>query len=585
MARLISATMVRLSLIRGNVEESAYGYVTHAITVGPVRGDYESAYEFGRLALKVNERFNDSRRRAKIYQQFHAHVNFWRQPMRTCIPYAQEACRSGLESGDFLYAAYGASTESWPAILSNQDLAQFVRHFTPNLALIKKLKITSFADSLRMIMNWALALQGETESPLSLSDEGFDENEYVEAYRDNPFFTMFHGILKLHLFYVFGEYSKALETSRTVGGIVHQLTGMVWSVMFDFWNGLTLAANYAAATPDQQRVYLREMENARKLFAVLAENCPENYLCQKLMLSAEIERVTGRQLEALELYERAIVHAGETTMLQHRALANELCARFWLDRGQEKVAAAFMVEARAFYAQWGAMAKVRALEEKYPHLFSQSRLERGTGASDLQATLSTIRAGSETLDLMSVIKASQAISGEILLSHLLEKLMKIAIENAGAERGILILEKEGNLIIETEGSVDKDKDEVSILNSAPVGATGRQPLPETIVNYVKRSSQSVVLDDAQNDSQFGNDPYISQNKLKSILCTPILSHGKLIGILYLENKLTTDAFTPDRIRVMQILSSQAAISLENARLYDESKSAADELRFLNDLVE
>ena len=147
LARLISATMVRLSLVHGNLEESAYGYVTHAITVGPVRGDYRSAYEFGSLALRVNERFNDRRRRAKIHQQFHAHVNLWRQPMATCIPYAREACRSGLESGDFLYAAYGAATEAWPAMVSTQDLAQFVRDYSPNLALIKKLKAVAFADS------------------------------------------------------------------------------------------------------------------------------------------------------------------------------------------------------------------------------------------------------------------------------------------------------------------------------------------------------------------------------------------------------------------------------------------------------
>src|SRR5207249_10700163 len=153
LARLISATMVRLSLTHGNVEESAYGYVTHAITVGPMRGDYESAYEFGKLALRVNERFNDSRRRAKIHQQFHAHVNLWRQPMHTCIPYAREACRSGLETGDFLYAAYGASTETWPAMVSTQDLAQFVRDYSPSLALINKLKATGFADSLKIILN------------------------------------------------------------------------------------------------------------------------------------------------------------------------------------------------------------------------------------------------------------------------------------------------------------------------------------------------------------------------------------------------------------------------------------------------
>ncbi|HEX3034241.1 MAG TPA: sigma 54-interacting transcriptional regulator [Thermodesulfobacteriota bacterium] len=569
LARLVSATMVRLSLIRGNVEESAYGYVTHAITVGPVRGDYKSAYEFGRLALKVNERFNDSGRRAKIYQQFHAHVNLWRQPMQTCIPYAREACRSGLESGDFLYAAYGACTETWPAFLTTNDLEQFVRDYSPNIALIKKLKVFSFVDALKIMLNWARALRGKTKAPLSLSGENFDEDEYCHAYRGNPFFTAFYAVAKLNLCYVFGEYGNALEAARLARGFVYQLSGTIWPVMYDFWNGLTLAANYAAATEDERRVYLQEMEKARKLFAVLAENCPENYLCQKLMLSAEIERVTGHQLEAFELYERAIVYARETNVLQHRALANELCARFWLERGQEKVASVFMVEARACYAQWGAMSKVGDLEEKYPHLLSQSRLERGEGGSDLQTTLSTIRAGSETLDLMTVIKSSQVISGEIVFRQLIEKLMRIVIENAGAEKGVLLLEKEGDLIIQAESS--SEKKEVTVLQSIRVGQTVQSPLPQTILNYVKRTCESVVLADAINDPQFAKDPYIVQKRPKSVLCAPILLQGKFIGILYLENSLTTDAFTQDRVEVVRILSSQAAISLENARLYDEMK--------------
>src|SRR5262249_9455730 len=158
-----------LSLVHGNVGESAYGYVTHAITLGPVLKDFEAAYEFGKLALRVNEKFDDSTRRAKIHQQFHAHVNLWRRPMATCRPYAREACRSGLLSGDFLYAAYGASTEAWPAFFSAQDLAQFISACSPNLALIRKLKAASFADALRIMLNWARALQGQTLTTLSLS--------------------------------------------------------------------------------------------------------------------------------------------------------------------------------------------------------------------------------------------------------------------------------------------------------------------------------------------------------------------------------------------------------------------------------
>jgi transcriptional regulator with GAF, ATPase, and Fis domain/tetratricopeptide (TPR) repeat protein len=567
LARLISATMVRLSLAHGNVEESAYGYVTHAITVGPVRGDYGSAYEFGKLALRVNERFNDSTRRAKIYQQFHAHVSLWSRPMRECLPYAQEACRSGLESGDFLYAAYGASTESWPAIVSTQDLAGFVRHFEPNLVLIKKLKIVAFADSLKMIMNWAQALRGETRSPLSLSDEEFDEDEYVETYRDNAFFTLFHGIAKLHLFYNFGEYRRALETSRAIRAIAHQLTGMIWTVLFDFWNGLTLAASYADASEDERRAYLDEMERARQSLGLLAESCPENFLCQSRLLSAEIERLSGRQLSALDLYEQALSHARDTGMLQHEALAAEMYAEFWLGRGNERVAAVFLAEARACYAKWGARAKVESLDRQHAEM-----LDLRLGLAHLHSDFSA--AGADSLDVATAMKAAQAMAREIDLEKLLARLMSIAIENAGAERGCLILEREGNAFLEAEGTAETV--EVKIEDAIPLDRA--TSLSKGIVNYVRRTLESVVLADARADDRYAADAYVVRRQPRSILCTPVLKQGQLVGVLYLENNLVCDAFTSERIEVMQLLSSEAAVSIENARLYGEMKQEAAQRR-------
>ena len=195
LARLFSATLVRLSLEHGNVEESAYGYVTHAITVGPVLGEYQAAYAWGRLALDVNQRFDDSRLRAKIYQQFHAHVSLWCEPMRTCTAYAREACRSGMESGDFLYAAYGAGSEPWSAIVATQDLAQFVHDYVPSVALIEKLKNPAFADSVRVILNWARALQGRTMAPMSLTDVTLDEASYLSSYANQPFFAGIHAVV------------------------------------------------------------------------------------------------------------------------------------------------------------------------------------------------------------------------------------------------------------------------------------------------------------------------------------------------------------------------------------------------------
>ncbi len=574
LARLISATMVRLSLTHGNAEESAYGYVTHAITVGPILQDYESAYQFGQLALAVNEKFDDSRLRAKIHQQVHAHVNLWRKPMSNCVAHAREACRSGLESGDFLYAAYGASTEAWPAMLATQNLEQFVRDLLPNLALIKKLKITGFADSLKLFINWAKALGGKTASPLSLSDEEFDENGYVKAYAGNPFFTMFHAVVKLQLGYLFGEFEQAKEAAWIGRQHSHHLSGTIWPVEFIFWDALALAGEGRDLELDTVRL---EIERARKSLEVLAASCPETYLCKSLLLAAESERLKTGELSglaAMEFYERAIAYAAETGMLQHQALANELYAKFWLGRKQSKIAAVFLATARDHYMQWGAAAKVTDLERKYPDLLRQAISQKTSKPDELMATEDS----AATLDFSTVMKAARAIAGEIELDKLLGKLMRIVIENAGAERGYLILEQGDEPLIRAEGSLDSTQIELS--GATPLSRSLN--LPVNIVNYVRRTQENVVLSDAVSDDRFARDPYIARRRPRSVLCVPVMDQGRLLGVLYLENNQAAGIFTPERILICQMLSAQAAISLDNARLYSETKRAEHILRSITE---
>lgn len=569
LARLLSATLVRLSLQFGNSEESAYGYVTHAITVGPVRGDYASAYEFGKLALSVNARFHDSRRRAKICQQFHAHVNFWRQPWHTCLPYAREACRSGLESGDFLYAAYGAGTEAWSALLATDDLARFVREYEPNVALIRKLKNTGFADALQLLLNWARALQGRTDTPLSLSSESFDEDEYVQTYRGNPFFTTFHAVAHLHLCYLMGEHHEAPRAASRAREVVYQLAGTLWPPVFEFWNALTLAANFPTATHEERATHLEEMWKARRSLAVLAENCPDNFLCKSLLVSAEVERIADRPLAALDFYEQAIGYASQTGTLPDLALANELCGRFRLARGQSRIAAMFIAEARGCYARWGARAKAEELDRRYSHLLADEAPmdEPQPAQAPFSTTHTASRSGLGELDLYSLMKAAQAIAVEVELDRLLGQLVRIAIENAGAERGSLVLEQNGEPMVRAEGAVDVPS--VSVLDGMPLAQSTN--LPASIVNYVRRTLEGIVLANAHADDRFSGDTYIQSQKPASVMCVPVLKQGRLIGTLYLENRIVHGAFTPERMEVVRLLSAEAAISLENAKLFDELK--------------
>jgi predicted ATPase/transcriptional regulator with GAF, ATPase, and Fis domain len=588
LARLISATMVRLSLVHGNLEESAYGYVTHAITVGPMRGDYRSAYEFGRLALAVNERFADSRRRAKIHQQFHAHVNLWRQPFASCLPYAQEARRSGLESGDFVYASYGAATETWPALACTRDLAGFVREYTPNLLLTRRLEVTAFSDALLLMLNWARALQGQTDAPLSLSAEGLDERQYVETYRANPFFSLFHQVARLQVSYLLGAEDQALAAAERAYELRHHLAGTIWPVWVDFWGGLALAQSHASFEPEARRARRARLAVAHGSLTLLAENCPENFQCLALLLGAEIDRIDGHEARALTAFERAVHYARETAQVQYEALGLELSGRLCLHQAETHAGAqterayTLLSEARRAYQRWGASAKVQALDQNYHLLWQNAGHEPqqeprpaplpGTDAAGTPPFAPEARAAEPSaLDLFSVMKAAQAIARETELESLLVTLMRLVLENAGAERGSLVIVQHGELFVHARGSVDGA--EVKVHEGSPL--RGARDLAESVVRYVCRTRESVVTSDARVDDRWAADPHVRACAARSLMCLPVVqpvanpdsTDSALSAALYLENNLVSAAFTPDRILVCQMLASHAAIALSNARLF------------------
>jgi GAF domain-containing protein len=301
---------------------------------------------------------------------------------------------------------------------------------------------------------------------------------------------------------------------------------------------------------------------------VWADNCPDNFLHKYLLISAEVAHILGKDLEAIDLYDQAIESARKNGFIQHEALGYELAAKFWLGKGKEEIAQLYMKKAHYGYQLWGAKRKVEDLEEKYSQLLPLSSVVSCiTFTQTITSNTPSGTGSSEALDLATVMKASLAISGEIVLDKLLASLMKILIENAGAQIGFLILEKAGQWVIEASGNVNSDN--VTVLQSIPID----QHLPLSLINYVARTRETVVKNDAAQQGKFTNDSYIKTHQTKSILCTPLINQGQLSGIVYLENNLTTGVFTPDRLKVIQLLSGQAAIAITNAKLYAEVKQA------------
>jgi predicted ATPase/transcriptional regulator with GAF, ATPase, and Fis domain len=579
LARLISATMVRLSLAYGNTEDSAYGYVTHAITVGPIKRDFRASYEWGELALKVNERFGDTKRRAKIHQQIHAHVKLWSRPFEACIPHAREARKSGLEAGDFAYAGYGAATESWPAFLSNRDLSRFVEDHTPALELLGKINMEGFRDTLRLMLSWARALTGRTVSRVSLSGPDFEEDDYVARYASAaPLLLTFLHTARLHLAVIMEEHELGVAAAAKASEIT--VSGTIWPVLAEFWGSLALAAGYAAARTEERVAFRARVESALAAMEELAESCPENYRCFALLLSAELSRMCDKLPEAVAQCEEAMSYARLTDNLQQQALATELCARCLLLQGNPTLARGFLGEAYRCYAAWGATAKLRQMEEKYG--LSRERTEGRDSPSDPPQAFPP--AGASVMDVASVVKGAQAIAAEVELDGLLGKLMKIALENAGAERGVFISDAEGGAPLVVEAVVGTDA-----LRRDGTGSD--DPLFQSVVRYVRRTEQDIVLDDALEDERFAADALGSPTSARSVMCVPVSQQGRLGGILYLENRLS-HVFSPERTEVVRALSAQAAISLVNARLYDEMKrevvrrtSAEQELRRALEQVE
>ena len=567
LARLISATMVRLSIEHGQTEDSAYGYVTHAITVGPVRKDYRRAYEWGSLALQVNRRFDDVKRRAKIHQQFQAHVNLWTQPLHTCLDHAREATRAGLVAGDFTYAGYGAATEAWVAFIISRDLERFVLDHTPALAVLERVKLPAFADAHRVLLNWARALQGPSLGPRPLSDERFDEEQFIAAHRQTAsFFLTFVFTARLHLRVLLEDWTAAEQAAREAHAVV--TTGTIWPVLVTFWGGLAAAGGWTAdgdAVNDQRH---RIVLNAERELGELADACPANFGAMARLLASEVHRLEGRAAAAAQAAREARVIARESSLLQFEALAAEMAGRLALARGDEDDARNLLLEAREQYAAWGARLKTTHLDGRYSHLL--------VPVSTTAAVMSPAADPGASVDMATILKVAHAISVEIESGALVRTLLALALENAGAQRGVFLREQDGSLVLDAEADVAG-----RITTGEPVPLEHGDRIATSVARYVHRTGQDVVIGDAGRDERFAADPYLARHHVRSILCLPVAGQGRLRGVLYLENNLAADAFTPDRLEVMRVLAAQAAISLENARLYDEVRALKNRLEAEN----
>ncbi|MEG4109356.1 AAA family ATPase [Microcoleus sp. S13_C5] len=577
---LLSSTMVSLSLSFGNAPASTVGYAMHGMVFCAFLQEVETGYDFGQLALSLLDRLNVPEFKSTVLLLFGGWIQHRQESLLATIPTLKEGYRLGMETGDFVNAGYNIYICFYTYLFAGVELDTWEPEIASYRAVMAQLKQYSARVYLDMIQQTLQNLKETRIRPDLLIGSAYDETVMIpKHYEDNEFTAIACAcIFKLLLAYCYGNYTAALDHISHVKQYLMGVSGSAFVPIFHFYVALTHLALFRAQPEADQTEILALVESHQSTLQQWAQNAPMNYLHKWYLVEAERQRVLSNKAEAIEMYDRAISGAKENKYVNDEALANELAANFYGEWGKTKVAQAYIFEAYYCYVEWGATAKVTDLETRYPHLFAVTQ----PGRKNTQTTVAMTTTGSGNhLDITAVMKASQAISGEIMLDKLLSSLMKILIENAGAQRGYLILLSQGQLFIEAEGTIDDEL--VTVLQSIPVETC--QEVSSAIVNYVSRTQESVVLDDAARSGQFTNDRHIRKHQPKSILCVPLINQSQIISIVYLENNLTAGAFTPERVEILKVLSGQAAISIQNSKLYTEVRENESRLAQLNKAYE
>ena len=559
LASLTICKAVSLSLERGNCDASCFAYTILIRIAGPHFGDFKAGFRFGQLGYDLVEQRGLKRFEARTFVCYALFVVPWMKHVRACRDLQRRAFDAANRVGDLQYATYTRNDLNSNLIFSGESLSEALSEAEQGLAFAEKSRFGLAVDIISTQVALMRTLRGLTPTFGCLDDSQFDECRIERRFSENPDLAIaacWYWIRKLQARCIAGDYAAATDAATKAKGLLWTTASFFEEAEYHFYSALSHAACCDFVSGQERQQHLGALAAHHGQLKVWAEHCPENFEHRAALAGAEIARIEGRELDAMRLYQLAIRSARANSFVHIEALGNELAARFYATRDFDVIAEAYVQNARRCYLRWRADGKVRQLEQMYPHLRTE---ELAPGPT------STIATPVEHLDLATVIKVSQAVSGDIVLEKLIEMVMRTAIEQAGAERGLLILPSGGEQRMHAEATTNGEKVIVH-LHEAPVTAA---VLPESVLYYVLHTGESVILDDAAADSSYAADPYIAQHRARSILCLPLMNQAKLTGALYLENNLTSRAFTPARIAVLRLVASQASIALENAHLYHE----------------
>lgn len=576
--RWIVLTQLELCIEHGHSALAPFAYIAYAWFCSTINAP-DRAYEAGKISLQLLEQFGAKELKCSIMQIFECFIRHRKKHIQETFAPLLDAIHIGLETGDIEYVSYSAMNYTNHLFFSGEPLEtvnQVQLQYTNLLLKLKQEFQIYYTQFWRQV---TLNLQGKNEDPCRLVGDSFDETVMLPRLQTAQNHQSLFGFYTARaiLNYLFHHYAEAVENAELADGYARSGAGLVASIGHAFYYLLSLLARLDQVDAKRQTQYLQTITAYQAILQLWAEAAPMNYQHKFDLVVAELARFEGQIHQAMVAYDQAIQGAIANGYIQEAAIASERAAEFYLKHNRKHIAQGYMTDAYYGYIQWGAIAKVRQLEATYANLILQSdptlQPDQPIGvAQETHSTRST-STPSVTLDLATAMKAAEAIASELLLENLPCRILNIILENTAAQKGCLILENQGQLVIEATNAVDGM---VVALHAIPVETSSDVPI--SLINYVARTQQPVVLDDAVQEAVFASDTYLQHYQPKSVLCAPIFYQGEFIGIIYLENNLTTGAFTAERLELLKLLTAQAAIAIENARLYARAQEKSQQLQ-------
>ncbi|HBU69085.1 MAG TPA: hypothetical protein DEE98_01745 [Elusimicrobia bacterium] len=562
---LFSVSMLKgagISVKYGNDDRSSNGYMLYAAVLCGAFGMYKTGYEYGVMALRLGEKYKNQYNIAYDNFIFGMFVIHWKQPLKDAIDCHIRGHEFALRQGNFVLSSWCLAAQVGLKYFSGENLEQLLSRCGSAMEEFTRQKRPDMVLSITSSLYSALCLAGRTASPISFDDGTFSESKHVSMIEEEKAGLMrgLHYILKLSVLFAYGEYEAAGRICDLLSGKLVVLAGMYYAAVFEFYKGVVsarLLSDKRLGAMERVRHLGRLLQSLNK-YRKWSKTSPENYSNKYYLLRAELAGISGNGLKALRYYSKSVEESRKYGFIQEEGAGNELAALYCISQGMEYMAGVYLRQARGCFQQWGAAGKVKSFNEKYAEILIKTI--PAAEASGKEPVLSG------DLDSIAVLRSSQAISEEISFDKLLKRLVEILIKNAGAQKGFLIAERDGRLFVEAGSGEDVSGTVV------PGPLSESSGISISIVNYVWRTHESVNLKDASIDDKYLNDDYIARNRPKSLLCMPIRQQNKLSGILYCENNIVAGAFTDEHLEVLQMLSAQAAISIENAKLYSEMES-------------